>query len=213
MSIIQNSINRFRRLRNHSSFISSRKISIHHNYSYNSESNKDLEKKLEEKLKVSNIMIIILSIILLFIIIYNLFRKYMYKCCKKRSIIPIKNDISNRLDNNIPTANSKLSNHTIRKDAPNVPKSPNAPSITSSLSINSLRRIKSDSDIETNPRSPKSNVLNINENIRETISEPPDNSEYMDDRIRKDFMNSSLSNHSIENDNKSDKEVKDINNN
>ena len=33
----------------------------------------------------------------------------------------------------------------------------------------------------------KHNVLNINENIRETISEPPDNSEYMDDRIRKDY--------------------------
>ena len=78
---------------------------------------------------------------------------------------------------------------------------PSAPSITSSLSLksSSLRRIKSDSDIETNPRSPKNKSLSINEKIRDTISEPPDNSEYMDDVIRKDFIISGRSNNNLSN--------------
>ena len=81
MSIIQNSLNRFRRLNNDSSFISSREITVHHNYSYHNENenNDDLEKRLEESLKVSNIMIIILSIILSIIIIYVLINKNICK--------------------------------------------------------------------------------------------------------------------------------------
>ena len=217
MSIIQNTLNRFRRLNNDSSFISSREITVHHNYSsikeiYNNDNDDNLEKKLEDSLKVSNIMIVILSLVLVLVLIYVLINKNICKysknncnniCkyCKKKVIIPINNN-NNELEYKSKTITSNKINNVNTSINYNEVKL-SAPSITSSLSLksSSLRRIKSDSDIETNPRSPKNNSLSINEKIRDTISEPPDNSEYMDDVIRKDFIISGRSNNNLSNNN------------